>query len=94
MKILNIQQAKTHLSRLVDEAVAGEEIVIAKAGHPYVRLTPCRPEKSPRKLGGWEGRVWTANDFDQTDDEIVRLFEGREPPQKRRRSTRKRRTRS
>lgn len=78
MRILNIQEAKTHLSRLVDEAVAGEEIVIAKAGRPQVKLTPCLPERSARELGGWEGKVWMADDFDETSEELVRLFEGGE----------------
>lgn len=45
MKFINIQQAKTHLSRLLEEAVAGEEIVIAKAGRPYVRLVPFQVHK-------------------------------------------------
>jgi prevent-host-death family protein len=57
VKSVNIQEAKTHLSRLLEEAVRGEEIIIAKAGRPYVRLVPCLPETTPRTLGGWEGRV-------------------------------------
>lgn len=78
MRILNIQQAKTHLSRLVDEAVAGEEIVIAKAGRPKVKLTPCVPERAARVPGDWNGKLWIADDFDETSEEIVRLFEGEE----------------
>lgn len=77
MKTVNIQEAKTHLSRLVEEAVAGEEVVIAKAGRPYVRLVPCVPERMPRALGGWEGKVKIADDFDEPSDELVALFEGR-----------------
>lgn len=89
MRILNIQEAKTHLSRLVDEAVAGEEIVIAKAGRPQVKLTPCVPERSPRVPGAWKGRLWIAEDFDQTSEDLVRLFEGADdmtsaPPVRRR----------
>jgi prevent-host-death family protein len=60
MRRVNVQQAKTHLSRLLEDAVAGEEIVIAKAGRPYVKLVPCLPEQATRKLGGWKGRVWIA----------------------------------
>jgi prevent-host-death family protein len=78
MRVLNIQEAKTHLSRLVDEAVAGEDIVIAKAGRPQVKLTPCLREQTPRVPGEWQGRLWMANDFDATSDELVRLFEGEE----------------
>jgi prevent-host-death family protein len=76
MKILNVQAAKTHLSRLLEEAVAGEDIVIAKAGRPYVRLSPYQTDHTPRILGGWEGRSFIADDFDAPNEELVRLFEG------------------
>jgi len=76
MKVINIQAAKTHLSRLVEEAVSGEEIVLAKAGRPYVKLVPCTPATSPRKLGDWEGKLTIAENFDDASGEIVRLFEG------------------
>jgi prevent-host-death family protein len=76
MRTVNMQEAKTHLSRLVDQAAAGEEINIAKAGKPYVRLVSCLPETTPRTLGGWEGKVRIAPDFDDTPDDVVRLFEG------------------
>jgi prevent-host-death family protein len=83
MKIVNIQEAKTHLSRLVEEASAGQTIVIAKAGRPRVRLTPCSPEASPRKLGGWEGKVSVGPGFDQVDDAIIALFAGEAVPARR-----------
>jgi prevent-host-death family protein len=73
---VNIHEAKTHLSRLVERAEAGEEIVIARAGKPVARLGPLRERREPRQLGGWEGRVWIADDFDDEDDEITRMFEG------------------
>jgi prevent-host-death family protein len=73
---VNIHEAKTHLSRLVQRAAAGEEIVIAKAGAPLAKLVPLSPSKEPRKLGAWKGRVWIADDFDEIDEEIQRLFEG------------------
>ncbi|HVV02340.1 MAG TPA: type II toxin-antitoxin system prevent-host-death family antitoxin [Verrucomicrobiae bacterium] len=57
MKTVNIQAAKTHLSRLVEEAVAGEDIVLAKAGKPMVRLTPIQPKSRKRKLGVLKGRI-------------------------------------
>jgi prevent-host-death family protein len=56
MKTVKIQAAKTHLSRLVEEAVAGQDIVLAKGGKPMVRLTPVYPSKA-RKLGLFKGRV-------------------------------------
>ena len=72
---VNIHDAKTHLSRLVDRAAAGEEIVIARAGKPVARLVAYVQRSPDRELGAWRGRVWIAPDFDETDDETVRLFE-------------------
>jgi prevent-host-death family protein len=57
VKIINIQEAKTHLSRLVEEALAGEELVIAKAGKPLVKLVPFQAEK-PRVLGALRGQLF------------------------------------
>ena len=54
---INIHEAKTNLSRLVEEAMAGADIVIAKAGKPMVRLVPVEPKRQPIKLGLWEGRT-------------------------------------
>ena len=76
MKTVNIQAAKTHLSRLVEEAVQGREIVLAKAGRPLVRLTPVQPKVSPRKPGAWKGKVRMAKDFNAEDNVITALFEG------------------
>lgn len=76
MRSVNIQQAKTHLSRLLEDAARGEEIVIAKAGKPYVRLVPYSEDDQPRKLGAWQGKMWIAPDFDRTPDELNELFEG------------------
>ncbi len=77
MKSVNVQEAKTHLSRLLEEAVAGQDIIIAKAGRPYVRLVPCPIDRRARVLGAWKGRVRIAKDFDATTDELVALFEGK-----------------
>jgi prevent-host-death family protein len=74
MKIINVQNAKTHLSRLIEQAVAGEEIVIGKHGKPMVRLCAYAPRKEMRPLGGLEGRVQIAPDFDDEDPRIERLF--------------------
>lgn len=62
--IINLYEAKTHLSALVERAAAGEEIVIAKAGKPRARLVPVSARKRPRRPGGWKGEVWIAKDFD------------------------------
>lgn len=71
---VNIYQAKTHLSDLVERASGGEEIIIAKAGSPRVRLVPIQAPRSPRVPGGWEGKVQQAPDFDTTDEDIAALF--------------------
>jgi prevent-host-death family protein len=89
MKVVNIQAAKTHLSRLVEEAVNGEEIILAKAGKPFVRLVPCGALSSPRVLGGWEGKVQIADDFDAESSAVVDLFAGNKAPATRKRSRRK-----
>jgi prevent-host-death family protein len=62
-KPYSLYEAKTQLSRLVDRAAAGEEIVIAKHGKPKARLVPL-PAKPKRVPGGWEGKVWIAENFD------------------------------
>lgn len=74
---VNLYEAKTHLSRLVERAAAGEEVVIAKAGKPMARLVPLERSAAPRKPGGWEGRVFVSDDFDAPlPDEILGAFEG------------------
>jgi prevent-host-death family protein len=72
---VNIHQAKTHLSRLVERVEAGEEVVIARAGRPVARLVPYRARTRPRTPGQWRGLVQLAPDFDRTDDELIRTFE-------------------
>ena len=61
---VNIHEAKTHFSKLVERAAAGEEIVIARAGRPLVKLVPYAEARAPRRLGAWKGEVWIAPDFD------------------------------
>ncbi len=63
-KPVNIYDAKTRLSELVDRASAGEEIVIAKAGRPTARLVPLRPVHEARAPGRWAGAVTIAANFD------------------------------
>jgi prevent-host-death family protein len=68
MKTINIQAAKTHLSRLVDEAVAGEEIILAKAGKPLVRLVPYRAAGVARTGGQLAGQIVMAPDCWDSDE--------------------------
>ncbi|MEY4489350.1 MAG: hypothetical protein RIQ79_1858 [Verrucomicrobiota bacterium] len=70
MKTINIQAAKTHLSRLVDQAAAGEEIVLAKAGKPLVRLVPYAPARAARVGGQLAGSIWTAPDCWAPDEDV------------------------
>ncbi len=75
-KPINIYQAKTRFSELVERAAAGEEFVIAKAGRPMALLVPI-PHKPPQRVPGrGKGRIWAAPDFDAPDPEMERLFYG------------------
>ncbi len=65
MKVVNIHQAKTTLSQLLESAIAGEEVIISKAGKPLARLIPYRSEQTPRIPGYWNGKVKMADDFDE-----------------------------
>jgi len=77
MKQVNIHQAKTHLSRLIERVRAGEEVVIAKGGEPVARLVPF-PRRQPRRLGTLKGRIWVAPDFNAAlPDDLMAGFEGR-----------------
>jgi prevent-host-death family protein len=61
---VNIHDAKTHLSRLVERVEAGEEITIARAGRPVARLVPYRRRTEPRVPGLWKNRIKLADDWD------------------------------
>jgi prevent-host-death family protein len=74
MGITNIHEAKSQLSKLVERALAGEEVIIARAGKPMVRLVPVREGESPRKGGQWQGKVRIAEDFDVLPDDVARSF--------------------
>ena len=71
---VNIHEAKTHLSRLLQRVAAGEEITIANAGVPVARLVPIQPSQQKRRLGIDEGKVWISEDFDAPWPEIEELF--------------------
>ncbi|MCK4869350.1 MAG: type II toxin-antitoxin system Phd/YefM family antitoxin [Alphaproteobacteria bacterium] len=77
-RTVNIYEAKTNLSRLVEQAAAGEEIVIAKAGKPLARLSPLRDGRGPRKPGCLAGLFHVSDDFDAPlPDDLLDEFEGR-----------------
>ena len=81
MRHVNMHEAKTHLSRLVDEAASGDPFVICKAGRPMVRVTPLvddNASRPARPLGLLRGSCSVPDDFDQlAADSIADLFEGR-----------------
>lgn len=74
--LVNVHEAKTHLSRLLERVAAGEEVIIGKAGRPVARLVPYVESTAPRKPGRWRNRLRVAPDFDATPDDIVAAFEG------------------
>ncbi len=73
---VNMHEAKTQLSRLAERAWQGEDVVIAKAGKPYLRLVPYREGARRRTLGELKGQIWIAPDFDETPQEVIDAFEG------------------
>lgn len=75
---VNIHEAKTHLSRLIDEVAAGAEIIIAKAGKPMARLSPIVTPARKKRLGLLKGKIKVADDFNAPlDDDVLASFEGR-----------------
>ena len=80
MQTINIHEAKTHLSRLVEDAAQGKAFIIAKSGKPMVKVTPLSPDerKDVDKLGFMTGEISVPDDFDLLGTpEILLLFEGK-----------------
>jgi len=78
MKTVNIHEAKTHFSKLIDAAVGGEPFIVAKAGKPMVRVTKV-DAAPPQKLGFMQGQGNVPDDFDRMGaKEIEAMFEGRD----------------
>ncbi len=80
MQITNISEAKASLSKLIEKALHGEEVIIGKAGKPVVKIVPYDIDTSPRQLGvgNWRGQLWIADDFDELPDDVLRQFTGEE----------------
>lgn len=77
MTIVNIYEAKTQLSKYAERASKGEEIILARNGHPLCRLVPLKTEKQPIRFGTLRGKVWIAGDFDAPlPDDVIAGFEG------------------
>jgi prevent-host-death family protein len=78
MQIHNIYQAKTKLSTLVDSALNGEEVIIARSGKPVARLVAYTREMQPRVPGMFKGKIQIPDNFDNESKEITNLFYGGE----------------
>jgi prevent-host-death family protein len=77
METINIHEAKTHLSRLVEKAAKGEPFIIAKAGKPMVKVVPLEDEKPKRRTGFMKGQISVPQDFDtMMSAEIEEMFYG------------------
>ncbi len=79
MKTASLHQAQSQLARLVEAALTGEEVIIARSGTPLVRLVPVRSPKQRRQLGLDAGKIFISDDFDAPMPELERLFYGEEP---------------
>ncbi|RBY78747.1 type II toxin-antitoxin system prevent-host-death family antitoxin [Geodermatophilus sp. TF02-6] len=73
---VNVHEAKTHLSRLLEAVERGEDVVIARAGKPVARLVPVSAPRQRREPGSWRGRVVIAEDFDETPESVLAAFRG------------------
>jgi prevent-host-death family protein len=72
----NVHQAKSQLSRLIERALAGEEVIISKAGKPIARLVPYVQKQQPRRLGLLKGKIRIARDFDELPEDLAAAFRG------------------
>jgi prevent-host-death family protein len=74
MLITNISDAKTHLSALIEKVVAGEEVIIGKAGKPVAKLVRYERSAEPRRPGALKGKIRIEKDFDELPDDIAQAF--------------------
>lgn len=72
VRIVNVYEAKTNLSKLLQDVEQGEEILIGRSGEPVARLSPYRREK--RELGFAKEQIWIADDFDETPEDTIEDF--------------------
>lgn len=76
MLLINIYQAKAKLSELITQALAGNDVIITKAGEPKVKLIPISKTFKERKPGIWKGKVIIGKDFDILPKDLMKLFIG------------------
>jgi prevent-host-death family protein len=77
MRIMNIHQAKTNLSKLIELVIAGEDVIIAKAGKPVAKLISYKNSQKNRVPGLWKNKIWISENFDDEDEGINKLFYGK-----------------
>jgi prevent-host-death family protein len=77
MGMVDLHEAKTHLSRLLERVGAGEEIVIGRAGKPVAKLVPYTQTTTRRKPGAWRGKVTIHPGFYEDDEDLIQLFGSR-----------------
>lgn len=75
---INIHEAKTHFSRLIEEVSHGKEVIIGKAGKPIAKLVPFEIKQTPRQPGYWRGKVIIKKDFDKLPKHLMAAFKGEE----------------
>lgn len=75
---VNIHEAKTHFSRLIEEVLHGKEVIIGKAGKPVAKLVPFEIKQTPRQPGYWRGKVVIKKDFDKLPKRLITAFKGEE----------------
>ncbi|HEU0073041.1 MAG TPA: type II toxin-antitoxin system prevent-host-death family antitoxin [Dehalococcoidia bacterium] len=73
---VNIHEAKTNLSRLLERVEQGEEVIVCRAGKPLARLVRYIEPTLPRRPGGLKGQIWIADDFDELPEEVAAAFRG------------------
>lgn len=74
MTIVNMYEAKTHLSKLVQKVLSGEDVILAKAGKPLVRLVPANIDKKEIKFGLLKGQIQITDDFNDFGPEMKEIF--------------------
>ena len=76
MTMIEVSEAESQLSELLDRVAGGDEIVLGKAGKPLARLVPYGSPRRPRRPGRLAGKIWIAPDFDETPQEVIAAFDG------------------
>jgi len=76
MQLVNIHNAKTNLSKLIEKVLAGEDVTLAKAGKPVAKIVAYKEKVKPRKSGLLKGKIWIPDDFNEEDKEINKMFYG------------------